>query len=302
MNQNAVVIVGPGRLGAAIAWAERAVVSEVHLIGRRPSDTLAAAERQGIHTHIRSSPCIDDLPLAASWFLCVPDAALVSVAQAWGACLVEAKQELAWVAHGSGVSDLALLQQLPAQARAALHPMRALPAQPDSTALHGAPLSVLTDSQSSMQRAEEHVARWQALALPMQDGADRRRYHLACTLAANHLTGLLAWAQRLATESLGSEGARQAVLALAQSALTRMAEADPSEALTGPLVRGEQSTLQAHLDALGEGNPIEVARYRAALRALLDEATRSGRLGAAQAEELCIQLHLRQELPVEEQA
>ena len=95
------------------------------------------------------------------------------------------------------------------------------------------------------------------------------------------------------------------MLSLAQSALQRMAESGPAEALTGPAVRGELPTLQAHLAAL-EAHPQEgqrdAARYRSALSALLEEAQRGGRLSSAQIEELRQQLGLADGLSPEDGA
>ena len=300
MSASSIVVIGAGRLGCAIAWAEAAAGSTVHLVARRASERLAIAEARGIEVHLLEAPSLEALPREASWFLCVPDAALAEVARAWGRLLDQADAALAWVAHGSGANDLEPLAQLAARGRAVIHPMRALPAQPHVDSLVGTPVSVLADSESAEQRALTHAARWGAEALPLVPGTDRRRYHLACSLAANHLTGLLAWAERLATDSLGAEGARKAVLSLAQSALERMAESGPAEALTGPAVRAELPTLQAHLAGLeadAQQGQRDAARYRSALAALLEEAQRGGRLSVEQMNELRQQLKLPDPLP-----
>lgn len=305
MSAPSIVVIGAGRLGCSIAWAEAAAGSTVHLVARSTSERLAAAKARGIEVHLLEVPSIEALPCEASWFLCVPDAALSEIACAWGRLLDQAGATLAWVAHGSGANDLEPLAHIAARGRAVVHPMRALPAQPHLDSLAGAPVSVLADSESAEQCALIHAASWGAEPLPLVPGADRGRYHLACSLAANHLTGLLAWAQRLATDSLGAEGARKAVLSLARSALERMAESGPAEALTGPAVRAELPTLQAHLAGLQadtqEGRR-DAARYRSALSALLEEAQRGGRLSVEQMNELRQQLELVDPLPPEDDA
>lgn len=305
MSVMPVVIVGAGRLGTAIAWAEARAGTEVHLVSRRSSPHQAAAQAEGVRCHVLDQPSLEGLPREAAWFLCVSDAALEEVAGQWGAFLQGQGVSLAWVAHGSGANGLEVLRAIPADGRAVLHPMRALPAKPQADAFAGAPLSVLAETDEAQQIAEQHVARWRAESLPMRAGADRRRYHLACSLAANHLTGLLAWAERLATESLGPDGARQAVLALAASALSRYDESGPAEALTGPLVRAELPTLLAHLEALASDprrGGQDAARYRSALRALLEEAERGERLDPEQVAELRERLGLATSERPEEQA
>lgn len=298
MTRRPVVVIGAGRLGTAIAWAESKASSEVHLVARRAGLVLDAARAHGMQTHVLAQADPAALPADGSWFLCVSDAALGEVAHAWGKSLHDAGSTLRFVAHGSGVMALEPLLAVPAEARAVIHPMRALPAVPQDDALVGAPLSVLADSDSASDCAQGHVRRWQAVPLPIADGADRRRYHLACSLAANHVTGLLGWAEQLAQESLGPTGARQAVLALAESALARIAESGPGPALTGPLVRGEVTTLQAHLQALDTQG---AQRYRAALRELLSAAQFSQRLDAEQAARLITLLDLPQDPDPEHQ-
>jgi predicted short-subunit dehydrogenase-like oxidoreductase (DUF2520 family) len=73
------------------------------------------------------------------------------------------------------------------------------------------------------------------------------RYHAAAVIAANHLVALLGQAERVAA-SVGLPLA--AFMGLASGSLRDVADLGPAAALTGPVSRGDLSTVQRHLDAL----------------------------------------------------
>jgi predicted short-subunit dehydrogenase-like oxidoreductase (DUF2520 family) len=94
---------------------------------------------------------------------------------------------------------------------------------------------------------------------------DRRAaYHAAAVVASNHLVALLGQVERLA-ELAGVPF--DAFLPLVQSAVANCADRGPAAALTGPVARGDATTVAAHLDALPDA---EHDAYRAlALAALV---------------------------------
>jgi predicted short-subunit dehydrogenase-like oxidoreductase (DUF2520 family) len=99
-------------------------------------------------------------------------------------------------------------------------------------------------------------------ALTLDDSA-RVAYHATACVAANHLVALMGQVGRLA-EAAGLELAD--FLPLAQAALDDAAAFGPAAALTGPAVRGDMSTIDAHLRAIDESErDTYVAMVRAAL-------------------------------------
>ena len=284
-----VAILGPGRMGMTLAARYAELGAEVHLIGRRTGSWQTVTKQYGVHTHLAPQPheiaSLADLDVL---IFCVPDDALRSSAQAWNeACSARTPPRL--VLHTSGASDLEVLQPWQASLRAAAHPMRVITGQAVHASdagsiceLEAAPVSVLGSDVAATKLACAEVAAWGGEALAFDSSADRRRYHLACCLAANHLTALLAWAEQLAGPALGSAAARRGLHSLAESALNRVLEQGPASALTGPVARGDAATIQAHLDALSSS---EAARYRAILPELLGFARESGGLPAERASE-----------------
>lgn len=294
-----VAILGPGRLGFTLAVRYAELGAEVHLFGHREGSWQSMAEALGILCTVAPSPC--EIPALSGldlFVFCVPDDALPVCAQEWA----QANAALApprLVLHSCGAADLDVLQPWQGSLRAAAHPMRvitglALLGAPASGVesvheLDAAPVSVLGSDEEATELACAQVEAWGAEAIAFESSADRRRYHLACCLAANHLTALLAWAEELAGPALGSSAARRALVSLAASALQRVHEQGPVCALTGPVSRGDAVTIQGHLDAL---SATEAKRYRALLPELLGLARASGGLSDARARELESQFDL----------
>jgi predicted short-subunit dehydrogenase-like oxidoreductase (DUF2520 family) len=294
-----IAIFGPGRLGFTLARCYAKLGAEVHLVGRREGSWQDRGSEQGIATQVAASArkisCFADLDLLV---FCVPDDALEDCARTWAdACAPLAPPRL--VVHTSGAAGLELLRPWRNSLQAVLHPMRVITglARRSESALgtevtpelDAAPVSVLTNQADAAALACAEVTAWGAEAIVFDSSADRRRYHLACCLAANHLTALLAWAEDLASPALGAAAARRGLVSLAASALAQVKSQGPAQALTGPVARGDAVTLQAHLDALSAN---EAERYRALLPELLGLALASGGISHARARELESQLGL----------
>jgi predicted short-subunit dehydrogenase-like oxidoreductase (DUF2520 family) len=106
------------------------------------------------------------------------------------------------------------------------------------------------------------------------DDADRATYHAAACVASNHVVALLGQAERLAAEC----GVPfEALARLARSSVDNAFALGPRAALTGPVARGDWSTIAAHLDALA---PEERSAYRALAREALRLSGRDEELDA----------------------
>jgi predicted short-subunit dehydrogenase-like oxidoreductase (DUF2520 family) len=198
-----------------MAGALRSVGWEVELLGRG-----AAVSADGV----------DLLVLA------VPDAAVAEVAAAVPA-------GPAVVAHLSG--SLGLAPVAGHARRAVLHPLVSLP-DPDVGAQRlrsGAWFGLAAEGDPL---AAEVVDQLGGHALTVAE-ADWATYHAAAVVASNHLVGLLGQVERLA----GGIGVPLAAyLDLARGSLDNVAAMGAAAALTGPVRRGDQATIERHLAAL----------------------------------------------------
>ncbi|QEY23777.1 Rossmann-like and DUF2520 domain-containing protein [Neisseria animalis] len=106
-----------------------------------------------------------------------------------------------------------------------------------------------------------------AVVLPSEHKA---RYHAALSAASNFSVALAAYAQNLlAPLDFPESMSRELVCGLMRQTVANLEHLTPLQALTGPIVRGDDCTVAAHLAAM---NQEEQARYRAWAQATLDLA------------------------------
>jgi len=80
---------------------------------------------------------------------------------------------------------------------------------------------------------------------------DKTLYHAALVLASNYSVTLYSLAQNMLRHVGATSSASQKLLdSLLTGMLNNLRTRSPAEALTGPLVRGDVQTVQAHLQAL----------------------------------------------------
>jgi predicted short-subunit dehydrogenase-like oxidoreductase (DUF2520 family) len=181
--------------------------------------------------------------------LCVPDAAIASVAQTIAPG--------PWIAHMSGATSLTSLA--PHVKRFSVHPLQTFCVGGSPEQFDGAWGAVTGDSEEARQ-----LATWLARRLGLRpfDLADdcRPLYHAGASIASNFLVTL----HRAAAKAIEASGVpAAALLPLMQRTM------DNNFELTGPIARGDWTTVEAHLAALRERLPDVEPLYRA-----LAEATR----------------------------
>jgi predicted short-subunit dehydrogenase-like oxidoreductase (DUF2520 family) len=223
------------------------MISTVRVVGSgRAGGAIAArlAER-GLAVRAGREPLADaDLVLLA-----VPDGAIAGVARQVPVG--------PWVAHVSGATSLAALE--PHVRRFCVHPLQTLTQERGPEQLDGAWAAVTAETDAARE-----AARWLASSLGLRPfdlaDADKPLYHAGAAIASNFLVTLYRAAARLMEET----GAPPEALV---PLMTRTIE--NGFALTGPIARGDWSTVESHLRALEERAPDLVPLYRA-----LAEATR----------------------------
>lgn len=223
------------------------MIGSVQVIGSgRAGGAIAArlAERGLTVTTGREADLGADLVLLA-----VPDAVIAEVAQSVPIG--------PWLAHVSGATSLGALD--PHTRRFSVHPLQTLTRERGAEQLDGAWAAVTAETDDARE-----TARWLAQTLGLQPfdlaDADKPLYHAGAAMASNFLVTLYRVAARLLEET----GAPPEALV---PLMTRTIE--NGFALTGPIARGDWSTVEAHLRALEERDPDLVPLYRA-----LAEATR----------------------------
>lgn len=102
-------------------------------------------------------------------------------------------------------------------------------------------------------------------------------YHAAAVTASNAAVGLAAASQELmGAAGLGPDEARRAIAPLMEASFANARTMEPERALTGPVSRGDASTVRRHMDALQSESAELRGLYRAFSRYLAAVAGRRG--------------------------
>ena len=232
-----VAIVGPGRLGTAIAAAlTQAGVAVDGPYGRR--DPIAErlgprrprpGRRQRRQRRCRTrSCCVSRTPRSR------PSPASIATG--------------APVGHCSGATTLDVLAP---HERFSLHPLMTVPADAPADVLAEAGAAVAGSTPRALALA---LALAQRLAMrPIEIvEADRAAYHAAACIASNFLVTLEAAAERVAaTAGLSVD----LLVPLVRATVENWATLGPQAALTGPVARGDEPTIERQRSALVERAP-----------------------------------------------
>ena len=272
-------VVGPGRLGSALARALEDAGLTVGAFGvRGGADASSTPPRL---------PLVEAVRAADVFWLAVPDDAIAAVATQLAQRLgPSALGKLA--VHSSGLAGMAVLDPLRAAGAhvVGLHPLQTLAAEAGDDVFAGVPFAVTAHDETDLVLGSALVERLGGL--PFALGDERKPlYHLAAAVASNLLVALESEAIELMNEAIGAaskvsgtvaaddvEGLR--VLApLVRTTAANLLTLGPERALTGPVARGDVSTVRAHLELLKRYPPRLGEAYRAlSLQALALTAPR----------------------------
>jgi predicted short-subunit dehydrogenase-like oxidoreductase (DUF2520 family) len=260
-----VVLAGPGRAGTALALClVRSGHRVVGVVGRRPEATRAAAEQLG------AIPVAEDDPLPAADLLVVAvrDDAITEVAER----LAGRAGDVPAVVHLSGATSVKALDALHPAVRGSFHPLQTLPTPEAGAArLAGAWIAVTAEDEALAETLCELAASIGAHPFRLADEA-KTLYHAAAAAAANFPLGSFAMAERLfASAGVPFEAARPLVEAVVGNAF----ELGPTAALTGPIARGDLTTVAAHRAAVAATAPELEEDFVAMARAIARVAGRS---------------------------
>ncbi|MCW2818976.1 MAG: hypothetical protein JWR42_1763, partial [Marmoricola sp.] len=266
-------VVGAGRVGAVLSAALRAAGHEIVSVA---GESQASRERAA--TLLPGVPVAKPTDVARHCdllLLTVPDDMLENVVTTFvGAGAIRSGQV---VCHTSGRHGLAVLE---AATRVGARPVAMHPAMTftgtaiDLDRLSGCVFGV-TAGPAETSYAEELVA--DLHGVPLWVPEDKRTlYHAGLAHGANHLVTLVSQAMDLLVAS-GAQDPAATLRPLLSAALDN-ALAQGDAALTGPIVRGDVRTVQAHLAEIAEHAPATLPTYVAMAEATADRAVLGGRL------------------------
>ncbi len=182
------------------------------------------------------------------------------------------------VCHFAGARGVHVLEALSDQARGlcALHPVQAIPSvEAGVDRLPGSAWGV-TCSAGLEEWAEPFVSEELGGTPVMVPEDDRASWHAAAVMSSNGIVALLALGGMI-LEGIGIGGPSDILGPLAAGTLANVAEVGgAAKALTGPIARGETSTVERHIEALSTTPELRDA-YLNAARLIFAAAAAPGR-------------------------
>ena len=207
------------------------MIERVHVIGsgRVGSAVIARLRERGVGMD-------EDDPDVV--LLCVPDMAISDTSR----CLAPGR---AWVGHVSGATPLAALD--PHERRFSLHPLQTFDRSGDPAQLDGAWAAVSGETEEALGVARELAETLGLRPFELAEG-DRTLYHAGAVFASNYLVTLQRAAVRLGVPAEG-------LVPLMRGTI------DHGFELTGPIARGDWTTVEAHKQAIRAEHPELEAVY-----------------------------------------
>lgn len=219
-------IVGPGRVG-------RAAVAAFAAAGY----AVAGPTGRG-----------DEIIPADVVLLCVPDRDIAEAATA-------ARSHARFVGHTSGATPLAGVA-----VDFSVHPLRAFVGDEGSDAFEGIGCAVAGTSPEALRVAEELASAVGGRPFEVSDD-QRAGYHAAASIASNFLVTLEAAAETVAAASGLAADFRTHLVPLVRGTVENWAAHGPRAALTGPIVRGDEKTVERQRAAVASGAPELLALF-----------------------------------------
>lgn len=266
-------IVGAGPVATALAGALRlGGVPVLGLWARRAAQARTAGSTAGVAAFSSAPP--DLLLETEAVILAVRDAAVPDVAQMLlGTGLINKRHVLLHCAGAASARDLLGAVAGQVGGVGTLHPLSAIAdGKLSMRALKGTVFGVEGDD-AGRAMASKLVAAINGVVLPL-DGTQMAAYHAAAALASNYVVALIdAAAAVLAAVGVAQDRAAQALVPLAEGALRNIAAHGTTGGLTGPVRRGDLTTVSRHLEAIRD-RPELAEIYRVLARRAVDIATR----------------------------
>ena len=262
-SRRRVSIVGLGNWGSSLAHALRASGVPLHEViisgdGRRAGVPRATWARGLPLTSLKRAT----LEANVLW-LCVPDAAILPVTRSLvrRAASLGFNLEKRLVIHSSGALGTEVLESaaLAGAAIASVHPVMSFPNR-TPVSLRGVSFGVEADA--SVRRILDPIIRIiGGRPFPIPTG-QKALYHAVGMFSSPLLVSHLAAAQRTAElAGFSSREARSLLEPIARATLDNFFGRGPGGSFSGPIARGDVSTIALHLQAL-EPHPMLASMYR----------------------------------------
>ena len=244
-----IAIIGAGRLGASLGFA---LSKNGYTIKALSCSSISSAEES--QQKIGQGDAYTDNARAATQgeivFLTVPDDEIEQVVQELVSSPLSLEDKI--VFHCSGLLPSSVLRPLQNKGArtASVHPCLSFPKKESRADLFREIYFALEGDGSAVAVAEDivHTIGGQFIKIRPED---KTCYHTACSLTSNMSVALLYTAISLLSKcGIEEDKAKKVLWPLLEGTLHNVNKIDIFEALTGPVARGDLSTVRKHLEEL----------------------------------------------------
>ncbi len=244
-----IVIIGAGKVGTSLGYALSKKKNRIKALVCKSINSAKESQKM-----IGQGEIFDDKSLAArqgQWIiLSVPDDEIEKTARELATLDMEWKGR--FVFHCSGLHSSESLKHLEKRGAltASIHPIQSFPRKkPTFDAFRGIYFG-LEGKGKALELAKRVVRQLEGQYVILEN-RDKPLYHVACSMASNFLVTLLDAVSFLLEQTGLDENVNSQILfPLVQGTLQNVKNFDTHSALTGPIFRGDEESIQKHLKAL----------------------------------------------------
>jgi predicted short-subunit dehydrogenase-like oxidoreductase (DUF2520 family) len=257
-------IVGAGRVGRALGRQLRELGWRIGVVTGR-SITTARAAVHAIGAGHPMDRLTSQIFASEVVLIATPDSAIEGLAEKLGRLGGDELRGKV-VLHTSGALDSSVLRPLADKGAAtgSMHPMQTFSNQ--STPKFERLVFGIDGSSVASNVARKMIHQMGGIAIRLS-GPNKAAYHAAASFACSHVLALMETAtQLLMSQGFTRRQAGRALLSLTRQMLDNFERVGPRAAWTGPLTRGDYSTVRAHAEALADFPHEYLEAYKALSR------------------------------------
>jgi predicted short-subunit dehydrogenase-like oxidoreductase (DUF2520 family) len=270
-------IIGCGRAAGSLArlWQQAECVEIGAVMNRSLESSQQAVFKIGAGTAARS---LEQFPPARYWLIGASDEQISPIARALAKTSLKMQDSCVFHLCGRHGSDILGPLQSRGCLIAAVHPVRSLTHNRIRLDDFADTACVAEGGQESLQVLQSLFLAIGGLWMPVSE-LDRGLYHAAVSIISN-ITKSVTWKAQnwLVNSGLTADMAAQVTQKLLSSTLEDVSRSGARQSITGPVVRGDTSTVEAHIRALHHRHPEDVEVYRVLARTVLELARERGDL------------------------
>jgi predicted short-subunit dehydrogenase-like oxidoreductase (DUF2520 family) len=273
-------IIGCGRAAVSLArlWREASTVQIGGVLNRSEASSQKAVMAVGAGQSLSD---YEQFEPADYWMIGTSDDQIEHAAQALSRSRLDLTGSTVFHLCGRhGVNILAPLSEKNCHI-AAVHPVRSLTLKKLTLDDFAGTACVAESDRESRQGLQALFESIGGVWMPVVD-MDRGLYHAAVSIISN-ITKAVSWkAQKwLMKSGLDEHMASDVTSKLLHSTLDDVSRSGARQSITGPVVRGDTSTIEAHISALRNEQPDDVEVYQVLARTVLELARERGDLDGA---------------------